>query len=84
MLFLVPSTITELTNDCAILSNGTYTCFSANGTSIAPKDTKVGTNFTIAYLWYIRIFFIYLIVYLGYYALRWAVSSFQKRNKSYG
>lgn len=67
MLVLIPTTTVDLQNECSILNNGTYICYYPNGTQIdSPHDTNIGTNFSKAFLWYLRIFSAYLVVYFSY------------------
>jgi len=64
MLVFIPQTTIELDRDCGILSNGTYLCYTSNGTQITDYEggSSVGINFTNSYLWVLRIFAAYLLI----------------------
>jgi len=87
MLLLIPSITINLENECSILGNSTnnsYVCYSPDGTLVSPDDTNIGENFTLAYLWFIRIFIAYVFVYYGYSVLRWLISVVPKGRKRSG
>jgi len=87
MLLLIPPITINLENECSILgntTNNTYVCYTPNGTLVSPEDTNVGENFTLAYLWFIRIFVAYVFVYYGYSVLKWLISTVPRAKRRYG
>lgn len=80
ILLYIPQLTVDLDKDCAVLTDGSYKCFYSNGTAVTDYgEAKVGSNFLGAYLWYIRIFMIYVFVYYGDHVLQFASSVVPKR-----
>lgn len=66
LIFIAQTTI-ELDKDCAVLSDGSYSCYYSNGTQVSDYGNRnIGTNFFTGLLWYIRILVIYIIVFYSW------------------
>jgi len=88
MLTLIPTTTIDLENDCQTFAtldnhtswNYTYVCYYPNGSQVTnPKDSNIGNNFSNAYLWFLRIFIVYIAVWYAWKMLGYF--NFVKKNK---
>jgi len=68
LLILIPQASIEADKDCAILTNGTYTCFYSNGTHVTDYagGNNIGKTFLSGYSNYIIFFGTYLFLFLIY------------------
>lgn len=66
LIYIAQSTI-YMDRDCSINNAGNYSCYYTNGTAInSYENSEVGKNFFDSYLWFLRIFGIYILVFYSW------------------
>lgn len=65
LLLYIPASIQTFDRDCAILSNGTYTCYLSNGSQVSDYGTgttNISTGIFVNYVNFIYMAFAFLII----------------------
>lgn len=76
LLSYIPATTITLDRDCGILSNGSYVCYSSNGTQVVSYGngtTQIGSGLSVVYLNFLYATFAFMFILILLIGGKWVI-----------